>query len=227
MSDDAFHEIQLNGKQLVFLFMVAIVVSSVIFLCGVLVGRGVRNERDLAAEAQQLQETPTPDAVMAPPAVSPAAADPTTAPPHATVNDPAFAENLDEPRQTVELKTPPPPLAKSPTAPPPPAAKPREPEAAKPVPAVAKTAAASATSSGPGDGFVVQIAALADRTAAEGIVKRLTGKGYSAYVINPTAGGASPVYRVRVGSFKTRTEANTVAEKLEKEERVLKPFVTR
>ena len=36
--DDGFHEIQLNGKQLVFLFMAATVVSVVIFLCGVLVG---------------------------------------------------------------------------------------------------------------------------------------------------------------------------------------------
>ena len=42
MSDEGFREIQLNGKQLVFLFMAATVVSVVIFLCGVLVGRGVR-----------------------------------------------------------------------------------------------------------------------------------------------------------------------------------------
>ena len=41
MSDDEFHEIQLNGKQLVFLFMAATVVAVVIFLCGVMVGRGV------------------------------------------------------------------------------------------------------------------------------------------------------------------------------------------
>ena len=39
--DDGFHEIQLSGKQLVFLFMATTVVSVVIFLCGVLVGRGV------------------------------------------------------------------------------------------------------------------------------------------------------------------------------------------
>ena len=45
MSDDGFHEIQLNGKQLVFLFMAATVVSVVIFLCGVMVGRGVRADR--------------------------------------------------------------------------------------------------------------------------------------------------------------------------------------
>src|SRR3954451_13826011 len=43
--DDGFHEIQLNGKQLVFLFMAATVVSVVIFLCGVMVGRGVRADR--------------------------------------------------------------------------------------------------------------------------------------------------------------------------------------
>src|SRR5688572_18564687 len=41
-TDDGFHEIQLNGKQLVFLFMAVTVVSVVIFLSGVLVGRGVR-----------------------------------------------------------------------------------------------------------------------------------------------------------------------------------------
>ncbi len=34
-TEDGFHEIQLNGKQLVFLFMAATVVSVVIFLCGV------------------------------------------------------------------------------------------------------------------------------------------------------------------------------------------------
>ena len=42
MPDQEVHEIQLNGKQLVFMFMAATVVSVVIFLCGVMVGRGVR-----------------------------------------------------------------------------------------------------------------------------------------------------------------------------------------
>ena len=43
-ADDGFHEIQLSGKQLVFLFMATTVVSVVIFLCGVLVGREVRGD---------------------------------------------------------------------------------------------------------------------------------------------------------------------------------------
>jgi len=41
-ADDGFHEIHLSGKQLVFLFMSTTVVAIVIFLCGVLVGRGAR-----------------------------------------------------------------------------------------------------------------------------------------------------------------------------------------
>ena len=48
-ADDAFHEIQLSGKQLVFLFMATTIVAVVIFLCGVQVGRGVRRPRPTRA----------------------------------------------------------------------------------------------------------------------------------------------------------------------------------
>ena len=43
--DDGFHEIHLSGKQLVFLFMATMVVSVVIFLMGVFVGRNVRAQQ--------------------------------------------------------------------------------------------------------------------------------------------------------------------------------------
>ena len=43
--DDGFHEIQLSGKQLVFLFIVTTIVAVVIFLCGVQVGRNVKSDR--------------------------------------------------------------------------------------------------------------------------------------------------------------------------------------
>src|SRR5689334_11195476 len=42
MADEPFHEFHLDGKQMVFLFMASTVVAVVIFLCGVMVGRGVR-----------------------------------------------------------------------------------------------------------------------------------------------------------------------------------------
>jgi DedD protein len=41
MSDRDYHEVQLSGKQLVFLFISAVVLAVVIFLLGVAVGRGV------------------------------------------------------------------------------------------------------------------------------------------------------------------------------------------
>ena len=38
-----FYEIQLNNKQLVFFFMAAVAIAVVVFLCGVMVGRGVHD----------------------------------------------------------------------------------------------------------------------------------------------------------------------------------------
>ena len=78
MSDEGFHEIQLNGKQLVFLFMAATVVSVVIFLCGVMVGRGVRAERGPEAVVDAAAPRHRPPATEAPPpaAVNPAPAKP-------------------------------------------------------------------------------------------------------------------------------------------------------
>jgi cell division septation protein DedD len=60
-----------------------------------------------------------------------------------------------------------------------------------------------------GNGFAIQVAALREPEEADAIVKRLAGKGYSAYVVAP-AKGQPPVYRVRVGKFKERREADTV-----------------
>ena len=79
MNDEAFHEIQLNGKQLVFLFMAATVVSVVIFLCGVMVGRGVRTEAAAVAGGADAADAGRPEAPA--PADTPPAAAGTTEPP--------------------------------------------------------------------------------------------------------------------------------------------------
>ena len=69
-TEDGFHEIQLSGKQLVFLFIVTTSVVVGVFLFGVLVGRGARDARQ--------DETPaaTSSATAAP--APAAAADPAT-----------------------------------------------------------------------------------------------------------------------------------------------------
>jgi len=274
--DDAFREIQLNGKQLVFLFMVATVVSVVIFLSGVFVGRGVRAERaPLLADAGTSTPVTTPDArpVEEPPTA--AGSDPTVAAPPQEVNDvdvtypkrlgntgqpkddlkPAAQKPADKPaavarpapvnkpapvgKSASAAKSAPPatpgpvPEKTAPTASPAPqpdaraaappsSVAPKEPPAASsnPTPAVA---AASAEPSG--QGFALQVTALRERGEAEAIAKRLSSKGYTAYVLTPVNGSPS-VYRVRIGKFKTRREAEAIATRLQKEEQFT-PWITR
>jgi cell division septation protein DedD len=73
--------------------------------------------------------------------------------------------------------------------------------------------------------FAVQVAALNVRSEADAMAKRLTSKGYSAYVL-AAANGNPAVFRVRIGSYKTRREAEAMAARLQKEEQI-KPWVTR
>jgi cell division septation protein DedD len=276
MSDEGFHEIQLNGKQLVFLFMATTVVVVVVFLCGVLVGRGVRTARVMAAEvsaAGPSAVTPETAPARSEPAAAPAsapqtsadadlsyykrletdgtpkeelkgadadrdrssaspapAAKPTSAKPDAA-KAPApetKAPAADAKRPAVEWKPAPQPGAAKPAqATPAPAPVAQAPAASKtPAPAAAKPATAGAsTAEMADDGFAVQIAALRERSDADAIVKRLSGKGYRAYVVSPGAGQAA-VFRVRVGKFKNRRDAEEVATKLAKEEQ-FKPWIIR
>ena len=237
IEDDGFHEIQLNGKQLVFLFMAATVVSVVIFLCGVLVGRGVRVERGAVTDSSQAVNTadliaPQP-ASPAPPAQPQAGADPTAAPPPAaTGEDLSYFRRLEKPNAPPERLKPAGsetgPAAAKPSAPAekaaaakPPRSEPAPKEKEAPRAAPPGTAAAEPA----GDGYAVQIAALGVRSDADAIAKRLSSKGYAAYVLSPP-GGKPSVYRVRVGKFPTKREAETVAARLQREEQ-LKPWVTR
>jgi len=76
VSDEGFREIQLNGKQLIFLFMAVTVVLVVTFLFGVLTGRGVREG---AATTEIATNEVVPDAGLTP-AADNAAAQPSPAP---------------------------------------------------------------------------------------------------------------------------------------------------
>ena len=226
MQDEGFHEIQLNGKQLVFLFMAATVVAVVIFLCGVMVGRGVQVQRagDVTDVPIQAGLDPTAAAQPSTPATSTGgnASSPVTAQETLT-----YTARLEEPTPAVEtLKAPVEPAAAVALAPVPPPAPPtvaeRKPE---PVPVAPAVAASAAPLSEPtGNGFVVQVAAVRERGEADTIAKRLATKGYPAFVTTP-AGGVS-VFRVRVGKYNERREAESVAGRLEKEEQ-FKPWITR
>jgi DedD protein len=242
MSDEGFHEIQLNGKQLVFLFMFATVVLVGTFLCGVMVGRGVRAERgEQAAAATDLPSSPPPTAPATPPPAAtsstpaPAGKAHAPAPPEPAEDD--YYDNLTKQKPDDEsLKPAAKPKAGTPPVTPPkqapaatsaaPATTPAPgPEKPKPTPAPPPVADQSQPAAVTSGGFAVQITALRDRGEADAIVKRLVTKGYPAYVLNPLP-GKPPVYRVQVGRYKNRGDADRIAGRLKKEEQ-FSPWVTR
>lgn len=217
MSDEGFHEIQLNGKQLVFLFMAATVVSVVIFLCGVMVGRGVRNQLPAAADlGPSTTEAAAVGSGQADP-VPAASAQAAEAPPVPAEGGYHGALTAETPADEKLAAAPAPREVRA--AEERPVETPARPEPAR---AAAPAPPASVTS---GDGFVVQVAALRDRTEADALVRRLSGKGYSAFVVNPVP-GKPPVYKVQVGRFADRGEATRVSARLKAEEQ-FSPWVTR
>jgi DedD protein len=201
-AEDGFHEIQLSGKQIVFLVMVLTVASTVIFLCGVFVGRGVRSQRVDAMDNPPAAAAPQPVAAAAPPAAEP------PSPPTETPEALSYHKRLQgesAPKESVKQEPSPAVEPKpAPALPPPPA--PRD------VPSTGRAGA-----------WVVQVGAFGNADAARDVVKKLAAKGYPAFLVNPSA-GTPVIYRVRVGAYNTRSEADQTAKRLEKEDR-FKPVV--
>jgi len=228
--DDGFHEIQLSGKQLVFLFMATTVVSIVIFLCGVLVGRGVQYARGGVVGAAGLSSDPV-DGSDDDAAAAPASGEPT---PVAGLSYPeSLAAGDGAPAAVVAGAAS--DLGKAPSSgAPAPAAAPEAP-ASSPAPVAPKETtkeappppAASSTAPAPAEdgGFTVQVTALKNKPEADAIAQRLQARGYKAYVVAPGAGG-QVIYKVRVGVNMQRQEADTVMRRLQNEEK-FKPWITR
>src|SRR5690606_2271969 len=91
-------------------------------------------------------------------------------------------------------------------------------------PAVAEPPAAEAAppavaALAPAGGFAVQVGAFADAAAAEQLARRLRGRGHPVYVA-PSVGTDAARWRVRVGPLGSRAEAEGVAARLEREERL-------
>jgi cell division septation protein DedD len=246
VNDEGFREIQLNGKQLIFLFMAVTVVLVVTFLFGVLVGRGAREGADTAQIARGEVAA---DAGIAPAADNPppaaatgAAATPAPAAPQAEelsyadrlLRDTPAEENLKSPaaaeppapvvQEPVAERTParPPPREAQPTS----AATPPAPRVAQPASAPPPAVEAQATDPA-GPGFAVQVAAYRDRRDADTLAKQLTAKGYPAFVMDPVKGTSTALFRVRVGKYKTLKDAEAVETRLQTAEQLTNAWIAR
>ncbi|MGE5199213.1 MAG: SPOR domain-containing protein [Rhodospirillaceae bacterium] len=105
---------------------------------------------------------------------------------------------------------------------------PGEPLGPPPVASAVPATAAAAAPADPAPGlYTVQVAAMTRRDEAEAIARQLKAKGYDAYVFVPEGSEGRGGFRVRIGAFKDKRQADLLAERLLREEKRYKPWVTR
>jgi cell division septation protein DedD len=134
---------------------------------------------------------------------------PPNPPSEPTVMDPTFYQALKQREAGPPLMEPPPPpmsnLEPSPV----------EPASKEPAPPVA----AEPQKKSP-KGYTVQAAAFRQKKTAELLIERLQKKGYPAYLMLHTVPSGEVWYRVRVGRFSKRSEAEQIAKSLKEREKL-------
>ncbi len=190
MTEREFHEIQLSGKQLVFLFISLVVMAVVTFLLGVAVGKGVRGD---VMDAPTSASASTESEVSAEPPIQPAQ--------ELGYHD-LLAGSGTPPATTGPPPTPPAENTPLPAPIPEPAA-----PAAQPPPAAPAVT---------GDWFL-QIGAYSGRQAADGQVAALKKLNVPAFVLVPPSGSPDRLFRVRVGPYSTQADADEVRVRLVRE----------
>ena len=197
MSDDGFHEISLNGKTLVFIFMATTVLLVVTFLLGVLVGRGARelqglNQKVLTSDV--VEEDLVEEFEMAPELVLPE--DETV-----QMGDLSYPGRLTSPDAMQESVNPDSGLIEE--------VLPSEVESI----ITEQTPLAGSSLESVKVGFTVQVTAVRSRADAEAMLEQLLSDDYPAYLLEPNA--PAELYRVRVGQYQDQKEADDMRRRLE------------
>jgi DedD protein len=225
MTDDRTRGVHLSDKQLVFVFMAAAVVAVIVFLFGVLVGRGVQQARAPLNDGSAITAS---QVVSDAPAGEPPVADGMPRPEHTA--GPGGGEKFTYP----ELlgRTAPSEATKGGTAgdqakaaAEAPAHAPAPPDV--PAETVGGAAPAAAAPANAAANWTVQVAAVKQRDEADAIAKRLKTKGYDAFVLAPASTDGLAMFRVRIGSFKDKRQADNLAQRLLRDDKRYKPWVTR
>jgi cell division septation protein DedD len=209
----------LSTRHLILVFLAGVAVCGVFFSLGFLVGYNERSAR----------LSPITERVSAPAAIPP------------TFNAPLETEPVGLGAAGTSKTSVPPPLASLQASAPPatpseqkPATAPgTAPPGTSPRPSLAKAdresdpGATATPPSGAGEvsvGFTVQIVASRTKQDAEALVKILKGRGYPVFLVAPEYAHANDnLYRVQVGPFASRDDAEKVREKLTREG--FKPFI--
>jgi DedD protein len=218
-ADSLRHDKGLSTRHLILVFLAGMAVCGVFFSLGFLVGYNERSARmspvtERVSTPATIPPTVNPPLETAPVGRRGAAPSTTSVPPPRA---PIQASAPASPPREQKRATPPltaPPL----TAPPPSPAKAER----EPGPGTVATPPAGAGEVGVG--FTVQIAASRTKQDAEALVKILEGRGYPVFLVSPEYAHANDnLYRVQVGPFTSKDDAEKVRAKLTQEG--FKPFI--
>ncbi len=220
MASDTSTDSPFDAKQIVFLFMAATVVAVVLFLCGVLVGRGVPLGGSGGADLAGLGHRAITD--LPPPTLSTPSSEPSAA--ARTSDDLTYPRRLSIGTRGPDSVSD---LEEEPLAPPPAVESESESDAdvdadidAAPVPAVAEFDSPGV----PEGAYVVQVMALKAPAPAQKMAAQLVDKGFRAFVLEPFPDDPVSYYRVRVGPFAGKADAVRVRDRLTAEEG-LRPYI--
>lgn len=200
-----------RGKQIVFMFMAGTVVSVVVFLCGVLVGRGVPDGAALANPDGAASIYDLPPATLTTPSAEPSAGA-------------AVSHDLSYPQRLLDaLSAGEPVRASAQSEESAAAVAPSEPVRPPPAPvAVPATVPASAE-----DGYAVQVSASRGVASAQAVAYQLRARGFPVFVLDPFPDDPVRFHRVRVGPYGTRAEADRVRAQLAEREGMSAAYITR
>jgi len=199
-----------SARYLILIFLVCVATCGVFFSLGFLVGYNERATRSV----------PSTEVVTSPPVIPPTVNPPPESASVAPQESAAGHAPLNPPPDTVVV-----PPAGGAANPPPTVAKPAEvalPTAPKPAanPPSPSTPAAGVV----GVGITLQVAALRTKQDAEHLVDILKARGYPVFLVTPEyAHAADNLFRVQVGPFRTRADADKAHDKLVQEG--FKPFI--
>jgi len=209
----------LSARHLILVFLAGVAVCGVFFSLGFLVGYNERSARAVPVTERVSTPATIPPTVNPPLETTPVGASglapsSTSVPPplaQAQASAPASQPSEDKP---VTAPGPGPSLPAAPLSP--------TLAEKKPEPGAAATPPAGAGEVGVG--FTVQIAASRTKQDAEALVKILEGRGYPVFLVTPEYAHANDnLYRVQVGPFTSKDDAEKVRAKLAQEG--FKPFV--
>jgi len=206
-----YYEIQLDNKQLIFIFLIAIVICAVFFLIGVKVGKSAKEleyslastdsaekiQNNLPAPGEETKEKESPQ--------QPESFDfhqlPEESPKESKFKPQVQTKEETKQKETLSEKQPPT----------------KTPETSK---EEEKTPEALT-----GIRYSVQVMSTSFRDKALDLRKKLEGKNYPAFVRQVKDSQGKIVYKVRVGSFSDRTKANAMLQKLKVEEKIADAWI--